>query len=121
MSATPTLSRLLAETYAEPCLDEAPAGPQSSPGEIINWPMLKLCYRTDADKIAALLPPGIEPGKEPHVYVTLYNFPVHNEPEYGVVVNVAADYDGQEGEYTCLLYTSPSPRDATLSRMPSSA
>lgn len=100
MSATPTLSRLLAETYAEPCLEEAPAGPQSSPGEIINWPMLKLCYRTDADKIAALLPPGIEPGKEPHVYVTLYNFPVHNEPEYGVVVNVAADYDGQEGEYT---------------------
>ena len=25
------------------------------------------------------------------------------------------------GEYSCLLYTSPSPRDATLSRMPSSA
>ena len=25
------------------------------------------------------------------------------------------------GENTCLLYTSPSPRDATLSRMPSSA
>ena len=25
------------------------------------------------------------------------------------------------GAYTCLLYTSPSPRDATLSRMPSSA
>ena len=25
------------------------------------------------------------------------------------------------GYYTCLLYTSPSPRDATLSRMPSSA
>ena len=24
-------------------------------------------------------------------------------------------------EYVCLLYTSPSPRDATLSRMPSSA
>ena len=27
----------------------------------------------------------------------------------------------QEGDSTCLLYTSPSPRDATLSRMPSSA
>ena len=27
----------------------------------------------------------------------------------------------EEGIYTCLLYTSPSPRDATLSRMPSSA
>ena len=25
------------------------------------------------------------------------------------------------GGWTCLLYTSPSPRDATLSRMPSSA
>ena len=27
----------------------------------------------------------------------------------------------QKGSYNCLLYTSPSPRDATLSRMPSSA
>ena len=27
----------------------------------------------------------------------------------------------QEGFNVCLLYTSPSPRDATLSRMPSSA
>ena len=29
--------------------------------------------------------------------------------------------DGKLGGYSCLLYTSPSPRDATLSRMPSSA
>ena len=29
--------------------------------------------------------------------------------------------ENTEGLYTCLLYTSPSPRDATLSRMPSSA
>ena len=28
---------------------------------------------------------------------------------------------GNQALYTCLLYTSPSPRDATLSRMPSSA
>ena len=27
----------------------------------------------------------------------------------------------ENAEYHCLLYTSPSPRDATLSRMPSSA
>ena len=33
-----------------------------------------------------------------------------------LVVNTAS-YCG----FTCLLYTSPSPRDATLSRMPSSA
>ena len=29
--------------------------------------------------------------------------------------------DAIKKRYTCLLYTSPSPRDATLSRMPSSA
>ncbi|MFP6641815.1 MAG: hypothetical protein VCC04_16340, partial [Myxococcota bacterium] len=63
-----TINRLLARTYSEPCLDDAPAGPQGAPGEIINWPMLKLCYRTDPAAIAALLPPGIEPGEEPHVY-----------------------------------------------------
>ena len=31
------------------------------------------------------------------------------------------DYDGDGNYDPCLLYTSPSPRDATLSRMPSSA
>ena len=30
-------------------------------------------------------------------------------------------YEKVEGVLSCLLYTSPSPRDATLSRMPSSA
>ena len=30
-------------------------------------------------------------------------------------------YIGEEEIYTCLLYTSPSPRDGLLSRMPSSA
>ena len=33
----------------------------------------------------------------------------------------AGEVDRVELTYTCLLYTSPSPRDATLSRMPSSA
>ena len=32
-----------------------------------------------------------------------------------------AGYRLYDGEHYCLLYTSPSPRDATLSRMPSSA
>ena len=31
------------------------------------------------------------------------------------------DMGGMEKDYTCLLYTSPSPRDRTRSRMPSSA
>ena len=31
------------------------------------------------------------------------------------------DLEGIAGQYGCLLYTSPSPRDRTRSRMPSSA
>ena len=36
-------------------------------------------------------------------------------------VDAEADSLSRLRAYTCLLYTSPSPRDATLSRMPSSA
>jgi len=39
----------------------------------------------------------------------------------GFFVLEPAIFDYIEGDNTCLLYTSPSPRDATLSRMPSSA
>ena len=39
-----------------------------------------------------------------------------NDNKYNNLVSVKLDKN-----YTCLLYTSPSPRDATLSRMPSSA
>ena len=38
---------------------------------------------------------------------------------YGAIL--AIDGELNVGAYGCLLYTSPSPRDATLSRMPSSA
>lgn len=74
--------------------------PQGNPGDIINWPMLKIVYRTDPANIAALLPPGIEPGAKPHVTLTIYNFPVPDEPEYGIVTTVDANYKGVEGEYT---------------------
>ena len=37
------------------------------------------------------------------------------------VTIVAGDYGAESYIYTCLLYTSPSPRDRTRSRMPSSA
>lgn len=85
-----------------PCMpnpDGSPSGPQQNPGEITNWPMLKITYRTDPEKIAALLPPGIEPG-EPLVHITFYNVPVLNAPEYGVVVAVEAYHKGVKGEYT---------------------
>ena len=37
-------------------------------------------------------------------------------PDFGYRIGIVAG-----GFYTCLLYTSPSPRDGLLSRMPSSA
>ena len=73
--------------------------PQITPGEIANWPLLKIVYRTDPDKIADLLPPGIEPGAEPHVHVNVYNVPVKGEPEYGVSTKVEANFDGMAGYY----------------------
>ena len=47
---------------------------------------------------------GVDPLAEQFAQWTPFHY-VHNNPL----------------KYTCLLYTSPSPRDATLSRMPSSA
>lgn len=74
--------------------------PQGTPGDILNWPMLKIRYLTDPACIEKLLPPGIQPGKEPGVTITIYNFPVLGEPEYGCVVNVDANYNDIPGEYT---------------------
>jgi acetoacetate decarboxylase len=73
--------------------------PQIEPGEIAGWPMLKIVYRTDPEKIADLLPPGIEPGGEPHVHLNIYNVPVKGEPEYGVSTKVVADYEGVPGYF----------------------
>ena len=43
-------------------------------------------------------------------------------PIPAVLITLTSDnLMGQRQTETCLLYTSPSPRDATLSRMPSSA
>ena len=43
-------------------------------------------------------------------------------PETGEETAIEGELSEEEQEEeTCLLYTSPSPRDATLSRMPSSA
>ncbi len=77
----------------------SPTGPQINPGDIIMWPMLKLLYSTKPENIAALLPPGIVPGEEPKVHITLYNYPVPDVPEYGVLITVDADYRGTKGQY----------------------
>ena len=51
--------------------------------------------------------------------------PINNEKICSVArsneKDVDAALDAAHAAFSCLLYTSPSPRDATLSRMPSSA
>ncbi len=73
--------------------------PSTSPGEISEWPMLKIVYRTDPAKIAELLPPGIETSDTSNVTLTIYNLPVNEEPEYGILMTVDATYDGIPGEW----------------------
>lgn len=73
---------------------------KSNPGEILGWPKLKLTYRTDPDRIAELLPPGFEPGPNPHVHIGIYCVPVKGEPEYGVSTKVEASFDGMPGLYS---------------------
>lgn len=75
-------------------------GPKINPGDIILWPMLKLRYETDPKNIAALLPPGIAASDTSRVHLTTYCFPVPDVPEYGVLINVDADYEGEKGFYT---------------------
>lgn len=76
------------------------SNPQGNPGDISNWPILKIDYRTDRDKLAALLPPGIEPGPTSTVHLSIYNVPVPDVPEYGIFMTVDANYRGIAGAYT---------------------
>ena len=69
------------------------------PGEIGGWPILRIDYPTDPERIAALLPPGLEPADTSDVHLSIYNVPVSDEPEYGVVVKVDAVYRGTKGGY----------------------
>lgn len=98
MSTTTTQNRILAEHYTSPLIEAD--GPQQNPGELSNWPMLKVAYRTDKDRIASLLPPGLEPDDSSLVLLTFYNLPIQEAPEYGIAINVAANYKGTAGEYT---------------------
>jgi acetoacetate decarboxylase len=70
------------------------------PGEIAGWPKLVITYRTDPDKVAALLPPGIEPGAEPIVTLGVYCVPILDEPEFGMSTSVQAVFDGIAGLFS---------------------
>ena len=47
--------------------------------------------------------------------------PDEEDISYSLTIPIDHSITDKENLETCLLYTSPSPRDATLSRMPSSA
>ena len=74
-----------------------------NPGEVLGWPNLRIKYPTDPAKLAELLPPGLEPSDTSNVHLNIYLIPVPDEPEFGVVIDVDADYKGQKGRY-CLGY-----------------
>jgi len=74
--------------------------PQSRPLDIAANPKLNITYRTDPDRIAALLPPGLEPTGSPNVYIGVYCVPILAEPEYGVSTRVEAVWKGISGQYS---------------------
>ena len=80
-------------------VDLPQAATPAAPGDALNWPMLKISYLTDESAIRAILPSEFELASEPKVILTVYNFPVNGQPEYGLVTSVAASFDGEEGEF----------------------
>ena len=62
---------------------------------------------------------GLEYDREWMITDRDYNFISQREIE--LMTTIETDIDSDSLIFTCLLYTSPSPRDGLLSRMPSSA
>ena len=60
---------------------------------------------------------------EPTIGSAAFDYWIHSplHPEHFQPVTFKTKVADDNGIQNCLLYTSPSPRDATLSRMPSSA
>ena len=71
-------------------------------------------YMERAETTARLLDVGYR--------MSLFPNPSGYNNEWESVLSAAGAIEGYKNKYdTCLLYTSPSPRDGLLSRMPSSA
>ena len=94
----------------------------------LNWSECKsyedILFHTSDDGIAriAINRPEKRNAFRPQTVYELINAfnIVRNDETIGVVLFTGAGPD-KKGIYSCLLYTSPSPRDAESSRMPSSA
>ena len=56
-----------------------------------------------------------------NIKLNIYNERASDKNLTKILLKFDVIVDGSDNFHTCLLYTSPSPRDATLSRMPSSA
>ena len=125
-----------------PLLPSFPVLEKPRPGESPLPPAARQPEETDSPQSPS---PDVEDGADtqPHRQKMLVQFPFQKRKaagpqetpsrestgRFGVpsdkddesVVTVSDDESDNDGAKTCLLYTSPSPRDATLSRMPSSA
>ena len=83
----------------------------------LRLPFVLFAYRASLQGSTKQSPFALLYGREPRLTTEA----VMEPPEYRQLMDVD-DYQTQLSLYmACLLYTSPSPRDATLSRMPSSA
>ena len=86
--------------------------------------MIFVSFDNAASSITRLNVTGVNNNPFSQLAVSVSNDPVEAGQEFTVTVD-AGNISSQNltnGSITlCLLYTSPSPRDATLSRMPSSA
>ena len=63
----------------------------------------------------------IEKTENGNFFSQLSLFNTEKDNDERIVANIGLGKRSLSQDNTCLLYTSPSPRDATLSRMPSSA
>lgn len=68
-------------------------------------PWVEVTYLTDPDRIAALLPPPLQPGDRPEVYVRIINvsYPEFDYQEMVGYFAVSCKYQGRAGEYPLLI------------------
>ena len=83
----------------------------------------KCLKRVGSDKVALITgEEKIIPSNAQYFICTVESMPIDKEVEFIAIDEIQMCADKERGHvFTCLLYTSPSPRDWMVSRMPSSA